>query len=70
MEPLDIIYVVTFEGDDYTTHRAIFDRAEDARSFARDHSTNVADYHAIPVYPSCNDYCETYSNGLLVFAGR
>lgn len=71
MQPLDIIYTVTYEGADHMEHRAIFDHADDARKFAADHSfESLADYRAIPVFPSYADYCEEYCNGVMTAAGR
>ena len=71
LQPLDIIYTVTYEGDDAQERRAIFDHADDARKFAAEHSFNsLADYRAIPVFPSYADYCEEYSNGVMTWAGR
>lgn len=67
--PLDIIYAVTYEGDDYTDHREIFDTPEEARKFAADHSTRcVAQVDAMPVY-TCIHTDEFYK-GQLTYSGR
>lgn len=69
LTPLDIIYSVTYEGDDYTDHRAIFDCPEEARQFAADHSTRcVAQVDAMPVFTVC--HTDEFYRGQLTYSGR
>lgn len=69
MTPLDLIYAVTYEGDDYTDHRALFDSPEEARQFAADHSTRcVAQVDAMPVFTVCRT--EEYYRGQMTYSGR
>lgn len=71
MNPIDIIYLVTYEGDDLEQHRELFEDVERARRCAAEHSINsVADLRGIPVYASSNDYSEEYFGGVLTYAGR
>lgn len=67
--PLDIIYAVTYLGDDFTDHRAIFDSPEDARTFAAQHSyEGVAQVDAMPVFEVCRT--EEFDRGQMTCAGR
>ena len=69
--PIDIIYLVTYEGDDYETHRELFLEVEKARKCAVEHSNRTpADLEGIPVYRTNNDYFEEYSGGVMTYAGR